>query len=50
MVWRDLSQLKEPGQSFDALLSTMVEREKKCRRLEDMRRIEAEDTFVDFKL
>ncbi len=48
-VWREISQLKEPGQTFDALLSTMVKREKKCRLLEDMKRIEEEDEFVDLE-
>ena len=46
-VWREISRLKEPGQTFDSLLDAMVEREKKCRLLEDMKRIEDEDEFVD---
>ena len=48
-IWREISQLKEPGQTFDELLAIMVEREKKCRLLEDMKRIEEEDEFVDLE-
>lgn len=47
-VRREISQPKEPGQTFDALLATMAEREKKCRLREDMKRIE-EDEFVDLE-
>jgi len=46
-VWEDISELKRPGQTFDDLLSHMVEQEKKRRFVEDMDRIEAEGDFVE---
>jgi predicted CopG family antitoxin len=46
-VWEDISELKRPGQTFDDLLSHMVEQEKKRRFIEDMDRIEAEGDFVE---
>jgi predicted CopG family antitoxin len=46
-IWAALSELKHPGESFDGLLATMVDREKKARLLADMQRIEAEDEFVE---
>jgi hypothetical protein len=44
---RAISELKHPGQTFDDLLSRMVEQEKKRRFIEDMDRIEAEGDFVE---
>lgn len=46
-VWEDISGLKRPGQTFDELLSHMVEQEKKRRFIEEMDRIEAEGDFVE---
>ena len=46
-VWAEVSELKRPGQTFDDLLSHMVEQEKKRRFIEDMDRIEAEGDFVE---
>jgi len=46
-VWTEVSELKRPGQTFDDLLSHMVEQEKKRRFIEDMDRIEAEGDFVE---
>lgn len=46
-VWEEISNLKRPGQTFDDLLSHMVELEKKRRFIEDMDRIEAEGDFVE---
>ena len=46
-VWEQVSELKRPGQTFDDLLSSMVEQEKKRRFIEDMDRIEAEGDFVE---
>ena len=45
-VWEDLSSLKRPGETFDQLLSEMIEREKKNRLFEDMDRIEKRNHFV----
>jgi len=49
-VWRELSELKKPGQTFDQLLNEIVEREKKYRLMQDMKRIEEEGEFVELKL
>ncbi|NLB01552.1 MAG: hypothetical protein GX837_11470 [Methanomicrobiales archaeon] len=46
-VWEEISDLKRPGQTFDELLSHMVELEKKRRFIEEMDRIEAEGDFVE---
>lgn len=46
-VWEEISELKRPGQTFDDLLSHMVEQEKKRRFIEDMDRIEAKRDFVE---
>lgn len=46
-VWAEISDLKQPGQTFDELLSAMAEQEKKRRFIEDMDRIEAEGDFVE---
>jgi predicted CopG family antitoxin len=46
-VWAEISELKYPGQTFDDLLSSMAEQEKKRRFIEDMDRIEANGDFVE---
>ncbi len=46
-VWAEISELKQPGQTFDDLLLFMVEQEKKRRFIDDMDRIEAEGDFVE---
>ncbi|MDK2975399.1 MAG: hypothetical protein PWP08_1770 [Methanofollis sp.] len=46
-VWSDLSTLKGPGQTYDELLASMIEQEKKRRFIEDMDRIEEEGDFVE---
>jgi predicted CopG family antitoxin len=49
-IWRELSELKQPGQTFDQLLSEIIEREKKYRLIQDMKRIEEEEEFVELEL
>lgn len=46
-VWRRLSELKKPGQTFDQLLDEIIEKEKKYRLLQDMKRIEEEEGFKE---
>lgn len=48
-TWQELSDLKQPGQTFDDLLSRMVEREKMHRLVNDLNRIEEEEEFLDFE-
>ncbi|MDD1665429.1 MAG: hypothetical protein LUQ32_08720 [Methanomicrobiales archaeon] len=43
-----MSRLREPGQTYDLLIRSMVEREKKQRLAADMKRIEEEGDFVPF--
>jgi len=45
-VWSDLSDLKGPGQTYDNLLASMIEQEKKRRFMENMDLIEEERDFV----
>ena len=46
-IWKELSGLKQAGQTFDQLLAEIIEREKKYRLRQDMKKIEAEDEFVE---
>lgn len=46
-IWSDLSALKGPGQTYDDLLASMIEQEKKRRFVEEMDRIEGEGEFVE---
>ena len=48
-TWQEISELKQPGQTFDELLSRMAEREKMHRLVNDLKRIEKEEDFVDFE-
>ncbi len=48
-VWSELAGLKKPGETYDHLLSEMIEREKKNRLFEDMDRIEKRGKFVAMK-
>ena len=46
-IFEELSELKRSDQSFDELLSHMVDLEKKNRLLEDMLKKEEEGDFVE---
>jgi len=46
-VWADLSVLKGAGQTYDDLIASMIEQEKKRRFIEEMDRIEEEGDFVE---
>ncbi|MEA2046306.1 MAG: hypothetical protein U9N48_07305 [Euryarchaeota archaeon] len=48
-VWAELSDLKRAGQTYDTLLSEMIEREKKERLFGDMDEIEKRGKFVEMK-
>lgn len=43
--WRELHELKEPGQTYDDLLSELVEEHKKARLFRDLNRIREEGEF-----
>lgn len=49
-VWADLSQMREPGMTFSELIETMIEREKKRRLVEDIKRIQEEEDLVEIPL
>lgn len=44
--WRELHELKDPGQTFDELIEELVEERKKARLMRDMNRIREESEFV----
>jgi len=48
-TWAELSNLKEPGETYDHLLENMIEKEKKRRLFEDMDRIEKSGKLVAMK-
>lgn len=43
--WRELHELKEPGQTFDELLEELVEHRKKERLFRDVEQIREESEF-----
>lgn len=49
-VWAELSLMREPGMTFSELIETMIEREKKRRLVEDIRRIQEEEDLVEIPL
>ncbi len=46
-VLAETSELKHPGRTFDDLLSSTVEQEKKRRFIEEMDRVEVEGDYVE---
>ena len=49
-VWADLSRMREPGMTFSELIENMIEREKKGRLIEDIKRIQEEEDLVEITL
>ena len=49
-VWTELSELKRPGETFIQLLEEMIEREKKARLIEHLKKIADEGDFVEMPL
>jgi predicted CopG family antitoxin len=49
-VWAELSDLKRPGETFSQLLEEMIEREKKARLIEHLKKIADEGDFVEMPL
>ena len=43
--WKELHELKDPGQTFDELLEELIEEQKKARLFRDMKRIKEESDF-----
>jgi hypothetical protein len=46
-VWAELSDLRKPGETFNQLLAEMIDREKKARLIEHLKRIADEGDFVE---
>ena len=46
-VWADLSGMREPGMTFSELIEGMIEREKKRRLVEDIKRIQETEDLVE---
>ena len=44
--WRELHELKAPGQTFDELLDELVEEHKKAKLFRDLERLREEGEFV----
>ncbi|NVO66021.1 hypothetical protein [Methanofollis tationis] len=49
-VWAELSLMREPGMTFSELIETMIERDKKRRLVEDIKRIQEEEDLVEISL
>ena len=46
-IWVELSYLKRPGETFDQLLTEMIDREKKARLVKHLKKIADEGEFVE---
>lgn len=44
--WKELHELKKPGQTFDELVEELVEEQKKAKLFRDMNRVREESEFV----
>ena len=49
-VWADLSSMREPGMTLSELIEGLIEREKKRRPVEDIRRIQETEELVEIPL
>ncbi len=45
-VWKELAEMRSAGQTYDELLTEMIELRKKRRLVEDIRQSMQEDDFV----
>ena len=44
--WKELSNMKEPGQTYDKLLENLIEEHKKQKLKQDLEKIEEEQEFT----
>lgn len=49
-VWAELSSLRRPGETFSQLLAELIEREKKARLIEHLKKIADEGDYVELPL
>ncbi len=48
-IWKELSEMRKAGQTYDELLAELVDRVKKLRLAEDIRRLEEENEYVPIR-
>jgi predicted CopG family antitoxin len=48
-IWKELSEMRKAGQTYDELLAELVDRVKKARLAEDIRRLEEECEYVPIR-
>jgi len=48
-IWKELSEMRRAGQTYDELLAELVDRVKKARLADDVRRLEEESEFVSVR-
>lgn len=49
-VWAELSMMRSPGMTFSELIEEMIEKEKKRRLVEDIKRIQETEELVELSL
>lgn len=47
-TWEKLSELKKPGETFDALIDQMITHEQQIRLFADIKRIEDRGNYIPF--
>ncbi len=48
-TWENLSRLKEPGETFDALLNRLMDNEAGVRLSQDLQNLKIEGNFEEFQ-
>jgi predicted CopG family antitoxin len=48
-IWKELSEMRRAGQTYDELLAELVDRVKKARLADDIRSLEEESEFVSIR-
>ncbi len=48
-IWKELSEMRKAGQTYDELLAELVDRVKKARLADDIRRLEEESEYVPIR-
>jgi predicted CopG family antitoxin len=48
-IWKELSEMRKAGQTYDELLAELVDRVKKARLADDIRCLEEESEYVPIR-
>jgi hypothetical protein len=48
-IWKELSEMRRAGQTYDELLAELIDRVKKARLADDIRSLEEESEFVSIR-